>query len=361
MFHRTNFNENRIKGQITMTQRFKFEPTWLNFSLTSASNDFRANHEMARDMAAISIRSLPPDPVMAGDRNRRCQSSGRILNPTNTDLDKLPPSGFGTQDQYAVGDLTGKLLNRNENYPHQFFINGSRELSGIYWDVFLPLEGADSIADRGVLVELYNRTAANPNTALAATCGTLILYDKRVGYQKAMSTGEVLFRYPIVGRVIFRQPRDEPWSDTTIIVEYLIHADGATVNNTDAHRWAIHSQPPGKDFYNWTARCQSAKEIFNPYRVEFNQSIDSGKCTSNSPWLCRMGDLSNRFGALNIAGRKAERVLSRVMYVDQMVPLSGVHNVLGKSLVIFHDIGPVARGDRIACSMYVIGKILDYK
>lgn len=287
---------------------------------------------------------------MAGDRRTRCQSSGSLYNSAGVEQDKVPPAGFGTQDQYAIGDLTGKLLNRNAKYSHSFFINGSRELNGIYWDLFLPLEGADSIVDRGVIVELYNRSMADDKT-FTATCGTFILYDNRVGFQMAISTGEVLFRYPIVGRVILRQPRDEPWADTTIIVEYLIHADGATINNTDAHRWAIHSQPPGKDFYNWTARCQSAKEIFNPYHVEFNQSIDGGKCNGETPWLCRMGDLSSRFGPLNIAGRKGERVLSRVMYVDQTLPLSGVHSVLGKSLVIYHDIGPVARGDRIACSM----------
>lgn len=352
MSYRTYYNENGLKGEIRISQRFKFEPAWLNFTLTSASNEFRPNTEFARDLAGISIRNLPPDPVMANKPNH-CESCGPIMNPINIEMDKIPPPGLGTQDQYAVGDLTGKLLHRNKKYMHKFFIEGSMELNGIYWDVFLTLEGKDSAVDRGLTIQTYNRSEAANMTVAQLGCGTLVMYDQRSSYQTAMSTAEVLFRYPIVGRVLFRQPRDQPWADTTIIVEYLIHADGATVNNTDSHRWAVHSQPPGKDFYNWTARCQSTKDVFNPYKVQFDKKTPDKMCTTSTRELCRMGDLSNRFGSLNIAGRKGERVLSRTMFVDQNLPLSGHNHILGKSLVIYHDIGPVARGDRIACSMLV--------
>lgn len=64
-----------------------------------------------------------------------------------------------------------------------------------------------------------------------------------------------------------------------------------------------------------------------------------------------MGDLSNRFGTLSIAGRKLERTRSRTMFIDPDLPLSGHNNVMGKSLVIYDDFGPVARGERLACSM----------
>lgn len=47
----------------------------------------------------------------------------------------------------------------------------------------------------------------------------------------------------------------------------MIHADGSQINNTGEHRWAIHDLPPGKDFYNWTARCMSAGGVYNPYKV----------------------------------------------------------------------------------------------
>lgn len=67
--------------------------------------------------------------------------------------------------------------------------------------------------------------------------------------------------------MLFRQVKDEPWADTSILIEYLVHADGATLNSSVNHRWAIHEFPPGKDYYNWTGRCLSAGAVFNPYKV----------------------------------------------------------------------------------------------
>lgn len=344
------YNQNGIKGEVRLQQRFRFEPVWLNFTMTSASNELRENAEFARDLAGVAVRALPSNPVLANLPDH-CESCGPIFNPSGIDLEKVPPPGFGTQDQYAVGDLTGKLVNRNKQYPHQFFISeGGKELNGIYWDVFLALEGPSSIVHRGMTISNINRTNDQNPTAIKA-CGTFELYDLRSGQQTAMSSAEVLFRYPIVGRVLLRQPRDEPWTDTTILVEYLIHADGSTLNNTELHRWGVHSEPHGQDFYNWTARCVSAKDIFNPYKVYFDKDKQDERCNPSTPTLCRMGDLSNRFGTLSIAGRKAERVRSRFMFVDQQLPLSGHHNIMGKTLVVYDDHGPVARGERLACAM----------
>lgn len=54
-----------------------------------------------------------------------------------------------------------------------------------------------------------------------------------------MITAQVIIRYPIVGKIIFRQPRDEPEMDTTIIVEHLVHADGTALNDSVDHRYPI--------------------------------------------------------------------------------------------------------------------------
>lgn len=94
------------------------------------------------------------------------------------------------------------------------------ELSGIYWDVLLPLSGANSVVHRGITIDRYDR--ANPQSPTKAIwlCGTLMLYRKSTGYQLKMSTAQVFFKYPIVGRMLFRQPEDDPYQDTTVIVEY---------------------------------------------------------------------------------------------------------------------------------------------
>lgn len=76
-------------------------------------------------------------------------------------------------------------------------------------------------------------------------------------------------------------------------------------------------------------------------------------CSISEISLCRLGDLT-RHGALEIAGRKLDASrLTRRLFTDMMLPLSGSHSLFGKSLVIYDDHGPVARGDRLACSMYV--------
>lgn len=51
-----------------------------------------------------------------------------------------------------------------------------------------------------------------------------------------MLTAQAVFKYPLVGRIIFRQPQNEPESDTAIIIENLIHADGSALNHSAEHR-----------------------------------------------------------------------------------------------------------------------------
>lgn len=238
-----------------MKQKFKFEPTWVKFSFFAVSNKTRENIELVRNVSKILVTELPPNPIFANKLNF-CSTSGGVFNPTNIDLDKIPPPGLGTQDQYAIGDITGKLKAHN-----------NAELSAEYWDIYMPLEGTNSVVHHGFALQKHNNTDPSTVETKHYTCGTVTLYDDVSHYQTAMFTAEVLFRYPIVGRILFRQPRDEPWVDTSIIVEYLIHADGSTLNKSIDHRWAIHHHPPGKDFYNWTARCLSAGDIYNPYKV----------------------------------------------------------------------------------------------
>lgn len=239
-----------------MQQKFKFEPTLVNFSLFATPNKSRENIELVRSVSKILVANLPPNPIFANKLDF-CSTSGEVFNPTGIDLSKTPPPGLGTQDQYAVGDITGKLRDQS-----------NAALTGQYLDLFMPLEGGNSVVHRGFAIERHNNSdATTANATKYHSCGTLTLYDDATHYQTAMFTAEVLFRYPIVGRVLFRQPRDEPWVDTTIIVEYLIHADGSTLNKSLDHRWAIHHHPPGMDFYNWTGRCLSAGDVYNPYKV----------------------------------------------------------------------------------------------
>lgn len=74
-------------------------------------------------------------------------------------------------------------------------------------------------------------------------------------------------------------------------------------------------------------------------------------CSSDHGGTCRLGDIGNRIGTLSIAGKKLYRSITRAVYTDRFLPLSGLNNIFGKSLVIYGDFGPTARGERLACSM----------
>uniref|UniRef100_A0A182IXP5 Superoxide dismutase copper/zinc binding domain-containing protein n=1 Tax=Anopheles atroparvus TaxID=41427 RepID=A0A182IXP5_ANOAO len=340
-------------GDIHFTQRSRFEPTWIGANFASTSNDSSANVAYAKDVSSFRITQLPLAAYSAPEPTY-CLTAGETFNPTAVVGKDTPPPGYGTQDQYPVGDLNGKLLNRNKKEPHNFYLPGtSAELSGAYWDTFLPLQGPHSIVFRSFAVQRYNRTLPTNITEMPWACGTIALYESSRPYQIPIVTAQVLFRYPIVGRILFRQVKDEHWTDTAIIFEYLIHADGSTINNTALHRWAITDDPPGKDFYDWQNRCVSTGGVYNPFKATpLAGNAWEEVCTVGTPELCRLGDLSNRLGTLDIAGNKREAAgISRKMFVDQNLPLSGFASIIGRSVVIYGDSGPLARGERLACSI----------
>lgn len=330
------FNSNNMKGEITLMQNSRFEPTWINVTVAPTDNDPLTGEKYAARLKRFEINTLAPHPSLKSNVTQYCNSSGPMWNPSNIDLQAIPPPGLGTQDQYAIGDLTGKLLGRSKDYPHSFFRYQSGELAGIYWDVFLPLYGKNSVMHRNLLL--------SENIG----CGPLLPYTSDKKNILPMQTVEILYRYPIVGRILMRQPKEQPWEETVILFEYMTWADGNIPIDTYDHRWGIHENPPGKDFYNWTGRCLSAGATFNPYRLDTKPT----DCKESQSEMCRLGDLGSRLGLLTVAGSKfnASR-LSRKMFIDDNVPLMGRGSVIGKSLVIFHDHGPEARGERLACSM----------
>jgi hypothetical protein len=149
---KTLISSEGVKGELTLMQRTKFEPTFLNFTFHSADNSLRNNIEFVKNLASFKIHDLPPSPLYAENLHEFCGTAGKMFDPRNTNGNDTPtpPFGYGTQDQYAIGDLSGKLTGRNENEEHSYIIQGeTNELNGIYWDVFLPLSGKYSIVNRG--------------------------------------------------------------------------------------------------------------------------------------------------------------------------------------------------------------------
>lgn len=91
---KTSISMNGIKGELTMTQRSKFEPTWLNFSFASTDGSLKNNFEYAKNIASYQIHELPPSPLHANSKIY-CSTSGSVYNPKNLENHNLPPPGLG--------------------------------------------------------------------------------------------------------------------------------------------------------------------------------------------------------------------------------------------------------------------------
>lgn len=86
-----------------------------------------------------------------------------------------------------------------------------------------------------------------------------------------MTTAQVIFQYPISGRIVFRQLANEEYADTVVIVESLLYSDGSVEADSFRHNWTVNVHPPGKDYYDWQNRCVSAGPLYNPAKVSTNQ------------------------------------------------------------------------------------------
>ncbi|KOB69158.1 Superoxide dismutase (Cu-Zn), partial [Operophtera brumata] len=214
----------------------------------------------------------------------------------------------------------------------------ANELNGVYWDTYLPLQGIHSVLHRALVVERASQRAERSVLGhLPATAGDTQRAASRTGSREIpMSSALVIFRYPVVGRVIFRQPQDRPWEDTTVIIESMVHADGSNLNNTHEHRWAIHENPPGGDYYNWTGRCLSAGGVFEPHHLDIDDRHPEMYCRTGLEGLCKLGDFTT------------SDLLTRRLFTDTAIALSGMHSIMRKTLLIYDDHGPVARGERMA-------------
>ncbi|KAL1137771.1 hypothetical protein AAG570_009467, partial [Ranatra chinensis] len=300
-----------VKGIFTLEQESILTATKVSLNVTEVAEPV---------LGGFRIHSLPAIPMVGNDPYLdHCKGIGDVYNPTSKPLAAESPSpGEETQDRYAVGDISGKVGYAAEKE----------------WDSFVPLSGRYSVAHR-TLVIYRNGEKGYEEPWI---CAPLIRYfSSQPEYKVPMITAEAVYRYPLVGRIIFQQPY--PYGDTSVLIEGLVHADGTTLNTTREHRWGVHINPPGKDFFNWTARCVSAGPVYDPYKVNINVSAEYV-----------VGALSNKFEMLTIAGSKKEIQVSRQLFTDDNLPLSSRHSILGKSLVIFDDHGPKARGERLACS-----------
>eukprot|EP00094_Tigriopus_californicus_P005910 TCALIF_05695-PA protein Name:"Similar to sodE Superoxide dismutase [Cu-Zn] 5 (Dictyostelium discoideum)" AED:0.01 eAED:0.01 QI:0/-1/0/1/-1/1/1/0/1143 len=312
---RAGFMEDGIKGEISFKQMSPFHPTTTLVHLTGLNQSTGGFH----------VHEYPVPQKMEADNNR-CLRTGGHLNPFKIDKSVSPKPGQGSFDKYEVGDLSGKYGSfQDQNVRFDEFI-----------DPTLSLFGKWSIVGRSIVIHeipVPHRLA----------CTNIDLVDRE------MLTAVAEYTYPIAGRIIFRQELEDPFSDTQVFVESLVYSDGSKNGTTD-HPWHVHTAIPGKDYFNWTGRCLSAMDHFNPYDVSLEDNVYNECRNDHTPYRCELGDLANKLGRLSVAGRKKNIQETLRFYTDTNLPLSGPTGIIGRSIVIHDDKAPEHRGDRMACT-----------
>ena len=251
--------------------------------------------------------------------------TGGHFNPYGIDP-STSPKHQGSSDKYEVGDLSGKYGS----------LKGLNEYEIDRIDPLLTLFGKFSVVGRSVIIHNYPKPSR-------WTCANIRLQGR------SYTTAQAIFTYPVAGRILFRQPEDDPTEDTQIFVESLIYSDGSK-NDTFDHKWHVHTNIPGRDFFNWTGRCLSAGGHYNPYKIDLDSRAYSECSNEHLPHRCEVGDLVNKHEALRVSGRKRDLRGTVKFFTDSNLPLSGPHSIIGKSITIHDDFAPKHRGNRMACT-----------
>ncbi|RWS08541.1 uncharacterized protein B4U79_07981 [Dinothrombium tinctorium] len=299
-----------VKGHFIFSQRYRMDPTVVNIELKNLNGRAKFYH----------IHEFPLPPRRLKEENLCSDIAvGGHFNPYGINVSLSPPPGIGTNDKYEVGDLSGKFGTLSDGRNH----------SDVHVDMNLPLFGPNTIIGRSMVLHKPNKERW--------ICAT-------IGYAAPTITAVATFVYPIVGEVVFRQEKDKPWSETTVLVD-LSYADGS-VNDTENHAWHVHVNEPSRDFYGWSKRCESAGGHFNPFNVGLTKY---SKCNNENPYRCEVGDLTSKSKRIKIAAYKGS-TKNRHFYTDVLLPLSGPYSIVGRSLVVHDDFANKVRGNRMACA-----------
>lgn len=113
-----------IRGTVEFTQRSPFDPTWTNFQLGAADQDYESNLRFVSSITHYYIRELPPRIQEPEDVPIVCNTTGALYNPSGVDLNSIPPPGKAIK-------VISKVLFQSSIFQHFFFINlSSRKVIG---------------------------------------------------------------------------------------------------------------------------------------------------------------------------------------------------------------------------------------
>ncbi|UXI20114.1 hypothetical protein NH340_JMT06057 [Sarcoptes scabiei] len=321
---KAHFNSDGVKGEITLKQNYKIDPTIVTIKLDNlrGRGKFLSIHQYP-----IQQQQTKDDDVCSnvGDRfnpfliESKQNQSDHSFNRFDVDA-----SFIDTNDQFEVGDLSGKHGHLSQFQDLQTYFNS-------HIDFNLPLFGVHSVVGRSIVIHNVDGDR---------------WICSNIGYPERSIIAKATFYYPIVGSIIFQQSEIDPFSETTVFGE-LFYADGSG-NVTTNHAWRVHMMPIGHDFYNWTRRCFSAGDVYNPFEISTGRQY-STQCFNENQLRCQVGDLSIKSKRLEINQFFSNRS-TFFFYTDTLLPLSGKFSIIARSVVIEDDNAPPLRGKRMACA-----------
>lgn len=94
LFSRVIIQSGGIKGEIELSQQTRFEPTFLNFNLTTARGDLETKLVYSSSVAGYRVHELPMTPAKTvGQAENLCLTTKFLYNPTRLNINMVPPNG----------------------------------------------------------------------------------------------------------------------------------------------------------------------------------------------------------------------------------------------------------------------------
>ena len=188
------FNENGVSGSIEFYQYSPFDPTVVTVNLSRLRSIAGGYH--------VHAYSVGP-----GSSPGRCANkyTGGHWNPHG-----IMQSGK-TSDQFEIGDLSGKFG----------YLTGQGDFNGMYVDPNVPLFGPYSILGRSVVIHQSDADGTR------WVCSDIQRISRVVQVTTTFSTDA------FSGSVVFSQPADDPYSETTIVVEIDVQQNIPLTANND--------------------------------------------------------------------------------------------------------------------------------
>ncbi|XP_075687765.1 uncharacterized protein LOC142656723 [Rhinoderma darwinii] len=274
------FGSGNAHGELKASQASELDPTLVHFTF----------YGLRGFAGGFHIHLLP----VSGTFDDPCSNAliRGHFNPFSIEMSMSPGAGNGTDDEYEVGDISGRRrsLHNQDNVTNQ------------YTDMNFPLSGTHSILGRSLVIHYANGSRMQ--------C-TSFLRDLPSDGQWVRATAE--FSGAVSGRISLSQIvfPDGGLADTTILVD--LQSSSSTSGKTSSLEWLIQTVEHGG-------------EPYNPYEVP-SQTINW--CTSLSPQLCRVGDLMGKHGPVTPG--------DKVLVTDPNLPLAGDFTVIGRSVTLTSD------------------------